>query len=99
MAKAKIGETRLFYAPALSHLANFYQAQARYGDAEQFFKQSLAIYEKAHGPEHSHVAMTLNNLAVLHSNLRDNGRALDLIRRVVAIYRSRSLAVGRQDEA
>jgi len=42
-----------------------------YTEAELILKRSLAITEKALGPEHPHVAMALNNLAWLY---RDTGR-------------------------
>ena len=58
-------------------------------------KGKLIVGCSADDREHSIV----NNLAALHSDLRDNAIALDFIGRVVAIYRSRSLAVGRRNEA
>ena len=41
-------------------------AQGRYADAEPLFKRSLAIREKALGPNHPDVALSLNNLASLY---------------------------------
>ena len=35
-------------------------------DAEPLYKRALAIWEKALGPEHPHVAASLNNLAELY---------------------------------
>jgi hypothetical protein len=46
----------------------------RYADAEPLFKRSLAIREKALGPDHPAVALLLNNLAALH---RAQGRYVD----------------------
>ena len=43
-----------------------YNAQGRYADAEPLYKRSLAINEKALGPDHPDVATSLNNLAVLY---------------------------------
>ncbi|CAN0583074.1 unnamed protein product, partial [Laminaria digitata] len=40
-------------------------AQGNYAEAGPLYKRSLAIYEKALGPEHPSVARSLNNLAVL----------------------------------
>jgi Tfp pilus assembly protein PilF len=40
-----------------------YDYQGKYTEAEPLFKQSLAIYEKALGPEHPHVATVLRNMA------------------------------------
>ena len=41
-------------------------AGARYADAEPLHKRSLAIQEKALGPDHPDVATALNNLADLY---------------------------------
>ena len=53
-------------APAYNNLAKVYHAQARYADAEPMYKRSLAIHEKALGPDHPDVALSLNNLASLY---------------------------------
>jgi hypothetical protein len=42
-----------------------YKDQSRYADAEPLLKRSLAIREKALGPNHPHVAQSLNNLGNL----------------------------------
>jgi Tetratricopeptide repeat/CHAT domain len=41
-------------------------SQGRYAEAEPLRKRALAIYEKALGPNHPDVAITLNNLAWLY---------------------------------
>jgi CHAT domain-containing protein len=41
-------------------------SQGRYADAEALYQRSLAITEKAFGPDHPHVAVLLNNLASLY---------------------------------
>ncbi len=51
-------------------MALLYEAQGRYAEAEPLYQRSLAIVEKALGPEHPHVATSLNNLARLY---RDQG--------------------------
>ena len=50
----------------LNNLAGLYQAQGRYAEAEPLYRRSLAIREKALGPEHPDVGAALNNLAVLY---------------------------------
>ena len=63
-----------------------YQAQGRYADAEPLFKRALAISEKALGPDHPDVAVSLNNLADLYD---DQGRYADaepLYKRSLAIW-------------
>src|SRR5215510_16150967 len=47
-------------------LANLYQSQVRYAEAEPIDKRSHAIVEKAFGAEHPDVGQLLNNLAVLY---------------------------------
>ena len=42
-----------------------YQAQGKYAEAEPLYKRSLAIREKALGPEHPDVATSLENYAAL----------------------------------
>ena len=51
-----------------------YQAQGRYAEAEPLHKRSLAILEKALGPEHPNVATSLENYAAL---LRETGRTAE----------------------
>ena len=41
-----------------------YDDQGRLADALPLYQRALAIDEKALGPDHSDVAMTLNNLAL-----------------------------------
>ncbi len=57
---------------SLNNLAQLYHAQGKYAEAEPLFQRSLAIWEKALGPEHSDVATTLENYAAL---LRQTARA------------------------
>ena len=51
-------------AALLNNLAGLYQAQGRYPEAEPLYQRSLAITEKALGPEHPHVAQSLENYAL-----------------------------------
>jgi tetratricopeptide (TPR) repeat protein len=60
-------------------------AQGRYAEAEPLYQRSLAIDEKALGPDHPSVATSLNNLAELH---KAQGRYVDaepLYKRSLAI--------------
>ena len=50
-------------AQSLNNLAVLYQRQGRYAEAEPLYKRSLAIREKALGPDHPDVGTALNNLA------------------------------------
>ncbi len=58
-------------AATIHNLAFFYTAAGRYEGAEALYKQSLAIYQRAHGQTHQDVATNLNNLAGLY---RDEDR-------------------------
>ena len=57
-------------ATSLNNLADLYQAQGRYAEAEPLVPARLAIREKALGPDHPDVGTSLNNLADLY---RDPG--------------------------
>ena len=46
------------------------RAQGQYAKAEPLYQRSLAIWEKALGPDHPEVATSLNNLAVLYRRPR-----------------------------
>jgi CHAT domain-containing protein/Tfp pilus assembly protein PilF len=66
-------------------LAGLYLDQGRYTDADLLFKRSLAIREKALGPDHPDVATSLNNLAQSYSNQRRYSDAEPLFNRALAI--------------
>jgi tetratricopeptide (TPR) repeat protein len=53
-------------AQSLNNLALLYGAQGRYAEAESLYKRSLAIREKALGPNHPDVGQSLENLAALY---------------------------------
>jgi tetratricopeptide (TPR) repeat protein len=53
-------------APTLNNLAEAYEGEHKYEEAESFYKLSLATYEKTSGPEHPDTAVVLNNLAGLY---------------------------------
>ncbi len=57
-------------AASLNNLAELYRAQGQYAQAEPLYKRSLAIVEKALGPDHPNVATSLNNLALLYKTRR-----------------------------
>lgn len=57
-----------------------------YDQAEQFFKRSLAIHEKALGLVHPHIAKCLDNFALLYLALARYSEAEALIQRALAIH-------------
>ncbi len=52
-------------AASLNNLAALYEVQGNYAEAEPLYQRSLAIQEKALGPEHPDVATSLENYAAL----------------------------------
>jgi tetratricopeptide (TPR) repeat protein len=65
-------QSRQAITPLLLLLGVIYQAQGNYAEAEPLYRRSLAILERALGPEHPDVAQSLENYAAL---LRETGRA------------------------
>ena len=53
------------YAAALTRTTDLVAAQGHYEDAKPLYERSLALLEKALGPDHPDVAASLNNLAGL----------------------------------
>jgi CHAT domain-containing protein/Tfp pilus assembly protein PilF len=83
---------------SLNNLAALYDNQGRYADAEPLFKRSLAIQEKAFGPDHRDVATVLNNLAALYDNQGRYAEAEPLYKRSLAI-REKALGPDHPDVA
>jgi tetratricopeptide (TPR) repeat protein len=71
---------------SLNNLAGIYQAEGGYADAEPLFNRSLAILEKALGPNHPDVAQALNNLALLYDKQGRYTTAEPLYKRSLAIH-------------
>ena len=59
--------------------------QGRYADAEPLYKRSLAIREKALGPDHLDVAQSLDNLAQVYREQGRYAEAEPLYKRSLAI--------------
>ncbi|MCH8805465.1 MAG: tetratricopeptide repeat protein, partial [Planctomycetes bacterium] len=79
------GRTDPRLALSLNNLAMLYDTQGKYDQAEPLFKRSLAINEKALGPEHPDVAASLNNLAELYRVQGKYDQAEPLYKRSLAI--------------
>ena len=75
-----------------------YDDQGRYADAEPLYKRSLAIREKALGPDHPDVALSLNNLAELYHAQGRYADAEPLYKRSLAI-REKALGPDHPDVA
>jgi tetratricopeptide (TPR) repeat protein len=78
-------------ATSLSNLARIHRARGDYAHAEQLYKRSLAVDEKAFGPDHEEIANSLNNLAQTYRAQRKFSFAQPLYERALEI---RERAVG-----
>jgi tetratricopeptide (TPR) repeat protein len=58
----------------------------QYSEAQPPLERALAIWEKALGPEHPHVATSLNNLAELYHTQGQYAKAVPLYQRSLAIW-------------
>jgi CHAT domain-containing protein len=76
----------------LNNLAELYRNQGRYADAEPLYQRSLAIAEKAFGPDHPDVALSLNSLAALYASQGHYSDAEPRLQRSLAIWEK---ALGR----
>ena len=79
-------------------MAELYEAQGRYTDAEPLMKRALAITEKALGPEHPDVGACLDNLAALYVAQARYTDAEPLYKRALDIV-EKALPVGHPDIA
>jgi CHAT domain-containing protein/Tfp pilus assembly protein PilF len=85
-------------AGSLNGLANVYQSQGRYADAEGLYQRALAIKEKALGANHPNVATTLNNLANVYQLQGKYADAAATYQRALAIY-EKALGANHPDVA
>jgi tetratricopeptide (TPR) repeat protein len=69
----------------MSSLGALSHSKARYAEAEQLYRRSLAIYESALGPDHVEVGSILNNLGGLYENQGRYAEAEPLHQRSLAI--------------
>jgi len=80
VAEANAGKIHPMW-PSLNNLAQLYATQGQYAQAEPLYKRTLAIKEKALGPDHPDVAMSLNNLAQLYDTQGQYAQAGPLYKR------------------
>jgi tetratricopeptide (TPR) repeat protein/CHAT domain-containing protein len=84
-AKEKFGESDTTVARALNLLGLCYYYQANYAQCESLWNKTLAIREKALGPDHPHAAQSLNNLGLLYWRQGKYAEAEPLYKRALAI--------------
>jgi hypothetical protein len=83
-ARRRFRTTIPIVGQSLNNLATLYEKQDHHADSEPLFKRSLAIYEKALGPEHPAVATLLNNLGQVDKAEGRTSDALPLEERTIA---------------
>ena len=83
---------------ASATVAWLYQALGRYAEAEPLYKRSLAIHEKALGPDHPDVGTNLNSLGYLYQAQGRYTDAEPLYKRSLAI-REKALGPDHPDVA
>jgi len=81
-------------AASLSDEARLYYQQGEYAEAERFYRRSLAIREKALGPDHPDVATSLDNLAELYQAQGKYAEAEPLLQRSLAIRKGATNRLG-----
>jgi tetratricopeptide (TPR) repeat protein len=69
----------------LNQAGSYLHQRARYAEAAPLIQRSLAIREKALGPDHPAVALSLNNLALLYDSQGKYAEAEPLYQRSLAI--------------
>jgi CHAT domain-containing protein len=73
-------------ATALNNLADLYEAQEQYAQAEPLYQRALEIREKSPGKDHLSLATALNNLAHLYMSQRQYARAEPLYQRALETW-------------
>ncbi len=85
MKAETFGEKDLRYGLSLNHLAQAFQAQGKYVEAEPLYLKTLDIVQTMQGAEHPDVAAVLNNLGVLHRMHGQYAEAEPFLTRALAI--------------
>lgn len=83
--RARVGTEHQLYAIALSGLAQTYDAQAKYAEAEAVYRRALAIAEKTLGPTHTNTAAIRTRLAGVYQHQARYADAEAMYRRSLAI--------------
>ncbi len=81
-------------ATSFSDEARLYYQKGEYAEAERLYRRSLAIREKALGPDHPDVATSLDNLAELYQAQGKYAEAEPLLQRSLAIRKGATKRLG-----
>jgi tetratricopeptide (TPR) repeat protein len=79
-------------ARSLNNLADLYEKEQRFADAEPLLKRALAIREQAVGSDHPETAALVNNLASLDQEQGRIGDGLPLVERMIGPGRAQARA-------
>ncbi len=84
------------HASTFNNLGNLYQKTQRHAEAEESYREALALYRKlaaanpaAYEPD---LAATLNNLGILYRNTQRHAEAEEAYREALALYRKLAAA-------
>jgi CHAT domain-containing protein/Tfp pilus assembly protein PilF len=83
--RARLGAADANYRIAIHDLARAYEAMGKYAEAEQHYKQALAIEEKLFGPGNRKLVWIINNLAIVNMRQGKDAEAEELYKRALAI--------------
>lgn len=83
---AQLGESDPAQAEAVANMASFYYVQGEAQQANQLYKQSLALHEKALGMEHVDLIKDLVGLAKVSASEKNFTDSAAYYERAIAIY-------------
>jgi tetratricopeptide (TPR) repeat protein len=84
--QAEALEESLTFASLTYKVAQYLRTRGRYTEAEPLYQRALHVREQAYGPDHSQVAPSLNDLAILCWCLGKYEQAEPLYRRALRIW-------------
>jgi tetratricopeptide (TPR) repeat protein len=98
-AAAQLGADNPAQAEAVANLASFYYVQGDADQANQLYKRSLALHEKAVGMEHADLVKDLVGLAKVSSSQKNYAEASTYYERAISILNKTGKTVPADVEA
>jgi tetratricopeptide (TPR) repeat protein len=81
----EFGSDDLRYAVALHYLADSYKETGRFSEAERCFEDAIALFARRKNPNDAHLLRAMNNLAGVHIESGQLGKADRVLKRLGAI--------------